>query len=217
VTVPSLDDPARISHGLALYRQDCVQCHGGPGEPPAAFAMGFMPGAPPLVQVAKEWPANEIYWTIRNGLKMTAMPPWHYRIPDAGVWDIVAFIETLPTLSVADYRARSASVPASATRSGRDDDQGGGDTGRGKVALEQYACASCHSIPGVIAPVGRVGPTLANMNERSIVAGMLANNPEDMVEWIRHPQKVSPGTAMPDMGVSERDARDMAAYLGTLR
>jgi mono/diheme cytochrome c family protein len=217
VTVPALNDPAKIARGLGLYRQDCVQCHGGPGEAPAAFAMGFMPGAPPLIQVASEWPANEIYWTIRNGIKMTAMPPWHYRMTDGEVWDVVAFIKTLPTLSVTDFHVESAAEPVGPDRVHLDDDQGGGDPERGKAALEQYACASCHSIPGVIAPTGRVGPTLAGMSERSIVAGRLANTPEGMVEWIRHPQKVNPGTAMPDMGVTERDAEDMAAYLGTLR
>jgi cytochrome c len=91
-----------------------------------------------------------------------------------------------------------------------------GSPKRGKIALEQYACASCHIIPGVIAPAGHVGPTLAGMSGRSIIAGLLANTPESMIEWIRHPQKVSPGTAMPDMGVTDQDAQDMAAYLGSL-
>jgi cytochrome c1 len=49
------------------------------------------------------------------------------------------------------------------------------------------------------------------------VGGVLPNSPDNMVRWIRKPQKVSPLTAMPDLGVTERDARDMAAYLATLR
>jgi mono/diheme cytochrome c family protein len=220
VTVPRLDAPAGIARGLGLYRQDCAQCHGAPGEAPAAFAMGLMPGAPPLAQVAREWPANEIYWAVRNGIKMTAMPAWRYRMTDSDLWDVVAFVETLPGLSPADYRARAA-AQGGKTPSAAGDDTGyaaiAGNPARGKIALEQYACASCHVIPGVIAPAGRVGPTLAGMGSRSIVAGLRPNTSEGMIAWIRHPETISPGTAMSDMGVSEQDARDMAAYLGSLR
>jgi mono/diheme cytochrome c family protein len=218
VKVPNLGDPAKIARGSALYRQDCVQCHGAPGTAPAAFAMGFMPGVPPMVQVVREWPANEIYWVVGNGLKMTAMPPWRYRMTDGELWDIVAFVETLPKLSPADYeaavKAEDGSVVAASGKAG--DVSGVGDPRRGKLALQQYACAACHVIPGVIAPAGRVGPSLTGMGERSIVAGLKANTPENIIEWICHPDKVSPGTAMPDMGVTVQDARDMAAYLGTL-
>ncbi len=218
VKVPDLANPAKIARGSALYRRDCVQCHGAPGTAPAAFAMGFMPGVPPIVQVAREWPANEIYWIVGNGLKMTAMPPWRYRMTDDELWDIVAFVETMPRLSPTDYAAQIKADDGSvAVAGGKDGDVGGvGNPKRGKLALQQYACAACHVIPGVVAPAGRVGPSLKGISERSIIAGLNANTPENMVEWIRHPDKIRPGTAMPDMGVTEQDARDMAAYLGTL-
>ena len=220
IAVPKLDDPVRAARGLVLYRRNCLQCHGAPGEAPASFAMGLMPGAPPLAQVGREWPPKETYWVVRNGIKMTAMPAWRYRMTDRELWDVVAFVETLPRLTPADYRAQVAAQGTKGPSTGGDDTgyaAVAGNAAHGKVALEQYACASCHVIPGVIAPPGRVGPTLAAMGDRSIVAGLLANTPEEMVAWIRRPQKVSPGTAMPDMGVSEQDARDMAAYLETLR
>jgi mono/diheme cytochrome c family protein len=218
VKIPDLGDRAKIARGLIVYRQDCEQCHGAPGAAPAAFAMGLMPGPPPMIQVAREWPANEIYWVVRNGLKMTAMPPWRYRMTDGQLWDVVAFVETLPKLTPTQYQARVKAEGGSVKAAGDEatDPSGVGDPRRGKLALQQYACAACHVIPGVIAPAGRVGPVLTGMSERSIVAGLQANTPENMIEWIRHPDKVSPGTAMPDMGVTEQDARDMAAYLGTL-
>lgn len=50
-----------------------------------------------------------------------------------------------------------------------------------------------------------------------VVAGMLRNSPANLIRWIRDPQGVVPGNAMPDMGVTEADARDIAAYLYTLR
>jgi mono/diheme cytochrome c family protein len=216
VKTPDLGEPAKIARGLGLYRRDCAQCHGAPGEAPAAFAMGLTPGAPSLIQVAREWPANEIYWAVKNGIKMTAMPSWRYRMSDDEIWDVVAFVETLPRLSPAHYRVLIKAETASAKTALDDNAPGVGDPRRGKLALEQYACAACHIIPGVIAQPGRVGPTLAGMGGRSIVAGLKPNTPEGMIEWIRHPDKVSPGTAMPDMGVGEQDARDMAAYLATL-
>ncbi len=220
IVVPHLDDPERIARGVVLYRQDCSKCHGAPGVARAKFAMGLMPGAPPLAQVAREMPANQIYWAVRNGIKMTAMPAWRYRMTDRELWDVVAFVETLPKLAPVDYQSQAAAqggkVPSAAG-----DDTGyaavAGNAARGKVALEQYACASCHVIPGVVAPPGRIGPTLAAMGDRSILAGMLANRPEEMIAWIRHPQTVNPGAAMPDMGVSEQDALDIAAYLEALR
>ena len=220
ITVPNLDDPARVARGLVLYRQDCLQCHGAPGEAPEPFAMGLMPGAPPLAQVGREWPPKEIYWAVRHGIKMTAMPAWRYRMTDHELWDVVAFVEALPRLTPADYRAKVAAQGAKGLSTAGDGTgyaAVAGNAARGKIALEQYACASCHVIPGVIAPPGRVGPTMVGMGNRSIVAGLLANSPEEMIAWIRYPQKVSPDSAMPDMGVSEQDARDMAAYLETLR
>ena len=92
----------------------------------------------------------------------------------------------------------------------------GGDAERGRAALASYGCGGCHTIPGVAGARARVGPPLTNFADRHYVAGKLANQPEHLVRWIRDPQAVSPGTAMPDLGVTEPAARDMAAYLYTL-
>jgi cytochrome c len=89
----------------------------------------------------------------------------------------------------------------------------GGDARRGGALIQSYGCGSCHAIPGVQAANGSVGPPLSSYSHRTYVAGTLPNSTEQLVLWIRHPQKVHPGSAMPDMGVSEADARDSAAYL----
>ncbi len=91
-----------------------------------------------------------------------------------------------------------------------------GDPERGRLLVARYGCGSCHVIPGV-EPRGVVGPPLARIGSRSYIAGHYPNIQIHMSEWLRHPQSLKPGTAMPDLGVSERDARDMSAYLGTLR
>ncbi|HET7712148.1 MAG TPA: c-type cytochrome [Thermoanaerobaculia bacterium] len=93
----------------------------------------------------------------------------------------------------------------------------GGNPQRGREVIARYGCGACHEIPGL--PVGRglVGPSLERIADRSHLAGRLENEPANLVRWIREPQKISPGTAMPNLNVSERDAKDIAAYLYTAR
>jgi cytochrome c len=92
----------------------------------------------------------------------------------------------------------------------------GGDPERGREAFVEYGCHSCHSIPGVARADAFVGPPLENWAERSFIAGQFPNEPDTLIRWIMDPQAMIPGTAMPDMGVSEQAARDMSAYLYTL-
>lgn len=91
----------------------------------------------------------------------------------------------------------------------------GGDPRRGEAMFIQYGCGSCHALKNVRAATGMVGPPLDGVGLRAIVAGRLANNPSNMEKWIRDPQQVSPGTAMPDLNVGEGDARDITAFLYT--
>jgi cytochrome c2 len=88
-----------------------------------------------------------------------------------------------------------------------------GDAGRGKVALGQYGCRACHMIPGVTGSKVYVGRPLEDLAKRRFIAGTLPNDQANLVRWIRDPQAIDPGTAMPKLGVSERDALDMSAYL----
>jgi len=89
----------------------------------------------------------------------------------------------------------------------------GGDPSRGEAMFIEYGCGSCHAVKGVRTATGMVGPPLDGIALRVIVAGKLANKPENMEKWIRDPQQVSPGTAMPDLNVGDRDARDITAFL----
>lgn len=93
----------------------------------------------------------------------------------------------------------------------------GADADRGARAMREYGCGACHAIPGVTGANGSVGPHLEGFADRAYVAGVLPNRPGDLVRWIVDPVAHSPATAMPDLGVSEEVARDMAAYLYTLR
>ena len=93
----------------------------------------------------------------------------------------------------------------------------GSDRDRGRRLLSQYQCGGCHAIPGLPAAEGALGPPLAAFGRSSYIAGQVPNGPTTLPRWIEHPQALVPGTAMPDLGASPADARDMAAYLLSLR
>ena len=92
-----------------------------------------------------------------------------------------------------------------------------GNPDRGKLLLQQYGCGSCHTIPGVAASRGNVGPPLEAIRSRVYLAGQLPNTPQNMVRWIRVPQEIDPRTAMPNLQVPEQHAEDMVAYLYRLK
>lgn len=92
----------------------------------------------------------------------------------------------------------------------------GEEARQGIQAVEDYGCGSCHTIPGVPRANGMVGPPLYFWASRSYIAGSLVNNPDNLIDWLMNPQVIEPGTAMPQMGVSEAAARDIGAYLYTL-
>ncbi len=93
----------------------------------------------------------------------------------------------------------------------------GGDPSRGAVAIQRYGCGSCHQIGGISGANGEVGPPLSGIGSRTTIAGVLANNPQNMVNWLQSPQSIVPGNAMPNMGVTQQDALNIAAYLYTLK
>ncbi|MFC7477232.1 c-type cytochrome [Dankookia sp. GCM10030260] len=92
----------------------------------------------------------------------------------------------------------------------------GGDPGRGPAVILAAGCGACHVIPGVRGAVAWVGPPLMEWSRRGYVGGRLPNTPENLTAWLRDPQAISPGSAMPALGLSEAEARDAAAYLFTL-
>ncbi len=93
----------------------------------------------------------------------------------------------------------------------------GGNARRGAAAIEHYGCGSCHIIPGISGAQGRAGASLNGIASRIYIAGVLQNTPENMVRWIENPPAVDPKTVMPNLGVNERDAKDIAGYLYTLK
>jgi len=92
----------------------------------------------------------------------------------------------------------------------------GGDPARGKQVVRDFGCGGCHVIPGVIGAVSWAGPPLTEWARRGYLAGHLPNSPDNLVAWLRDPQAISPESAMPNLGLTEAQARDAASYLFTL-
>ncbi len=93
----------------------------------------------------------------------------------------------------------------------------GGHVAAGRAAIGRYNCGACHRIPGIAGATGVTGPALNGIAVRAQIAGVLVNKPANLTYWLRYPQRVLPGNGMPNQGVSQGEARDMAAYLYTIR
>lgn len=218
VPVPTFAREVTYGRGLQLYREHCVQCHGAPGVAPGAYALGLTPPPANLALKARQHRPAEIFWTVKYGLKMTAMPAWAFRLDDDDIWAVTAFVGELAVLSpeqYAEFAIKVAPLQASAQLSAEAPTVAP-DLARGKIALQQYACGTCHDIPGVVGANNAVGPSLGGIASRKYLAGVLPNTRENMIRWLTKPSAVRPNSAMPDLPVSDRDARDMAAYLDSL-
>lgn len=222
---PALDEPALRDRGAACYQAHCVQCHAAPGVPPGPVGMSMQPLPGPLQDAALRWQPHEIYWITRNGIRMSGMPAWGTRLSERDLWALAAFVNTLPAQSPASYAATqqrvqaddcrlpsgSAALDASAAAPAVQEADDPQEAAR--VLLRQYACVACHRIPGVTGSETLVGPPLDGVARRRLIAGRLPNTPQAMARWLSEPQTVKPGSAMPDLGVTEDHARLMAAYL----
>lgn len=144
----------------------------------------------------------------------------------AGLWLVAAWLRVSET-RVKKYAFLTSSLaivfllsscssgqPASYRQAAR---QTGGDPVKGIYAIEYYGCGSCHAIKGIPKANGLVGPSLNGIAMRMYVAGVLQNTPANMERWIQNPKRVNPNTAMPYLGVTSNDARNITSYLYTLK
>jgi cytochrome c len=95
---------------------------------------------------------------------------------------------------------------------------GGGNADRGRQLIEEkYGCTACHSIPETKGPKGMVGPPLEHIASRQFLAGKVQNTPQNMMQWLQNPQSMDPQNAMPNLGITPADARDITAFLMSLK
>ena len=112
IVVPAdLNSPARIATGAGLYTEMCTGCHLGPGLEKTEMSQGLYPQAPELAR-GQDQTAAEQFWTIKHGIKLSAMPAWGKTHDDQLIWDMVALVRTLPKMTPEQYKATIASAPA---------------------------------------------------------------------------------------------------------
>jgi cytochrome c2 len=92
-----------------------------------------------------------------------------------------------------------------------------GDANRGKQLVAKYGCPACHIIPNVEGPKGMVGPPLEHLASRPLIGGKLENTPQNLAKWFQNPQAIDPNNSMPNLGITPLDARDLTAFLRTLK
>lgn len=183
-----------------------------------------------LLTVAPE-PWYEVHAAGGHGLtaledqQLAGLVMW---IPGGAAYVLAAVLVVAGWLRAAEHRAAAGGVLAlvltvllggcgGSDLAGPPAEVPEGDPERGRQAIADYGCATCHTIPGIDGADGKVGPPLTDFGLRSYIAGNLPNSGDNLTRWISDPQGVEPGTAMPDLGVPRADARDVAAYLFTLR
>lgn len=102
VEAPDLADAARIASGARIYAVQCVGCHLAPGVNRSDLSRGLYPHPPNLAQQAPP-DARRAFWVVKHGIKMSAMPAWGRTLDDAAVWDLVAFVRQLPSMTEENY------------------------------------------------------------------------------------------------------------------
>jgi len=111
VQAPALDGADRIDKGFRGFREMCAICHVTPGGKSSPLAKGLNPQPPDLSKDEDHMSAAELFWVTKNGIRMTGMPAWGPSHSDEELWDIVAFIKTLPQMSAAAYGAMDSRLP----------------------------------------------------------------------------------------------------------
>jgi putative membrane protein len=156
-------------------------------------------------------PAGLLYTIAGLALIAAWLRESETRVSAAGI------VRTAWIVAVATGAAAASSCTAGQHAAAASEMTGGGNPKRGPALIQYYGCGSCHDIPGVRGADGLVGPPLQRVALRSYLAGKLPNSPANMIHWIREPREVDLETVMPNMNVTEKDARDIAAYLYTLQ
>ncbi len=123
IKAPPLDQSGMVMNGFRHYQEMCMGCHLAPGISSSEIRKGLMPKPPRLQQTVRGWTPAELFWIVKNGVRMTAMPAWGPSHSDKKIWEIVAFLKKLPGMTAAQYQAM-----------GKQAGQGDGDTDEGRTA-----------------------------------------------------------------------------------
>jgi len=108
VTSPESFTPDQVAAGFCEYETHCVACHGAAGVARQQWVSGFEPAPPYLLDVDQRFTPPQLFWIVKNGIKMTAMPSWRNQMSDAQIWNVVAWLEASEKLPPQTYVRWSA-------------------------------------------------------------------------------------------------------------
>jgi cytochrome c553 len=171
IVPPDLDDLVLTIRGAAHYRNGCAPCHGSPDDEPSAVERRATPPPPHFPKTLSDWKPRELFWIVKHGVKMTAMPPWPAQTRDDEVWAMVAFLRRLPNLDAASYRRLAFGEVAGRMDVALND-------GTGLSALERPAgpstaeCGRCHGSQGE--GRGNAFPRLAGLSAEYMARSLKA-------------------------------------------
>ena len=106
----------QVRKGFEDYDQMCIVCHGAPGKERSYISKGQRPEPPNLVETSERWSNAELFWIIKNGIKMTGMPAFGPTHQDEEIWNIVGFVRRLPQTSAREFQAMEAQITKSPER-----------------------------------------------------------------------------------------------------
>jgi len=142
---PSLNDSRLVLRGATYYHTGCAPCHGAPGIRASPIERSFTPPPPPLYDMSQIFDRNELYWIVKHGIKMTAMPAWPTQQRNDEVWAMVAFLLELPHLDRNGYQTLAIGGPGPAVLAGREP---GTDLSAEIAPNVSIDCARCHGVDG---------------------------------------------------------------------
>jgi cytochrome c553 len=140
--VPSLEDPKLVKLGAAHYQTGCAPCHGSPDFRASPIEIGATPPPPLLYSAALDFTPSQLHWIIKNGIKMTAMPPWPTQDRDDEIWALVAFLNALPFIKPGEY------APLVGLEAGPASSGDGASFQQLAVPPAAQGCSVCHGIKG---------------------------------------------------------------------
>lgn len=157
--VPDLSDPDLIALGARHYELACSRCHGKGGTQRDATALSMVPEPPDMVEASDRWAPRQLFWIIRNGVKMSGMPSWPSSQRDDDIWPVVAFVNSVESANQAD-------VPRATGLAGAAEDAN-------EAAIYRQRCAICHGTDGS-GPVSDLIPRLDILTPQYLAATLQA-------------------------------------------
>jgi len=116
IVVSATYESPNLAVGYEHYREMCVTCHGAPGVERSEIGEGLNPGSPDLKEAAGEWTPSEIYWIVKNGIKMSGMPAFGPTHDEEKLWNITALVKRLPGMSAEQYHQMGKADESSRTK-----------------------------------------------------------------------------------------------------